>query len=307
MGKIEFEILVDNTLSEVTTKSELKNLLNKRVLSLINDYEDAGWRYDKFNNFLWDNIAETALSQRERLNLINNNHTTLVTAAKNLRLTDNDKIGEGSEIAEVFLYGLMRRHFNALPVVPKIFYKQNSQDNAKGADSVHIVVDGDDFTLWFGEAKFYSSIVDSRLDTIVTSVINLLSTEKLKKENSIITNVSDLDNFTMDSNLRERIKAALDSRISIDNLKSKIHITILLLHECNITSNFKEISEEYKEKMINFHKNRADAYFIKQINKSEYINKYNSLNFHIILFPVPNKKIIVDFFVNAVNFYQGRK
>ncbi|MGY8685369.1 Hachiman antiphage defense system protein HamA [Bradyrhizobium sp. UFLA05-153] len=68
------------------------------------------------------------------------------------------------------------------PVVTKIFYKQNDQDNAKGADSVHIVVNGDDFTLWFGEAKFYNSIADARLDAVVTSVLNSLSTDKLKKE-----------------------------------------------------------------------------------------------------------------------------
>lgn len=307
MAALAFEVLVDNSLAEITSSDQLTSLINKRVLSLINDYEDAEWRYPKFQSYLWDNIAQTALSQKERSALVDQSHSTLIAAAQNLRLTDKDEKGQGSEIAEVFLYGLMRHRFGALPVVPKIFYKQNVQDNAKGADSVHIVVDGDDFTLWFGEAKFYNSIADARLDAIVTSVMNSLSTDKLKKENAIITSVSDLDGLPIDGSLRDRIKAALDNRESIDNLKSKIHIPILLLHECPITSGAKELSDVYKTKIIAFHKNRADAYFLKQITKSGSVHKYDDLNFHIILFPVPSKKKIVDAFVQAVAFYKGQK
>lgn len=307
MAGLSFEILVDDALAGVTTAPQLISLVNKRVLSLINGFEDAEWRYSKFQSYLWDNIAQTALSERERLALVDQNHTSLVAAAQNLRLTDNDKIGQGSEIAEVFLYGLMRHHFGALPVVPKIFYKQNVQDNAKGADSVHIVVDGDDFTLWFGEAKFYNSIADARLEAIVNSVINSLSTDKLKKENSIITSVSDLDGLLIAADLRTKIKAALDNRESIDSLKPKIHIPILLLHECPTTSKTKNLTDAYKANIIAFHKERAEAYFLKQIAKSGSIHNYSDISFHIILFPVPNKKKIVDSFVHAVAFYKGQR
>jgi len=307
MAGLEFEILVDDALAGITSVSQFTSLIKKRVLSLINDFEDAKWRYPKFQSYLWDNIAQTALSERERLALIDQSHSSLVAAAKNLRLTDKDEIGQGSEIAEVFLYGIMRHRFGALPVVPKIFYKQNVQDNAKGADSVHIVVNdnGDDFTLWFGEAKFYNSIVDARLDSVVTSVMNSLSTDKLKKENSIITNVSDLDNLSINEDLRKRIKLALSNKESIDKLKPKIHIPILLLHECNVTAGTKDLSEAYKEEISALHKSRADAYFLKQLSKSDSIHKYDDLHFHIILFPVPDKKKIVDSFVKSVAFYKG--
>ena len=52
----------------------------------------------------------------------------------------------------------MKHHYGALSAVPKIFYKQNVQDNAKGADSVHIVLNNNDFSIWFGEAKFYPNL-----------------------------------------------------------------------------------------------------------------------------------------------------
>lgn len=103
-----------------------------------------------------DNIAQTGLSAEDRDNLYcESPYTTLTESVKNLRLVDTDN-GQGSEIAEIVLYGIMRYYYGALPVVPKIFYKQNANDNAKGADSVHIVLDDrGDFTLWLGEAKFY--------------------------------------------------------------------------------------------------------------------------------------------------------
>ncbi|WP_245268627.1 DUF1837 domain-containing protein [Mesorhizobium sp. WSM2561] len=303
---ITFETLLDTSLSAVSNVNELKTALNKRMLSLVNDYEDGEWRYARFQSFLWDNIAETALSQKERNALVGKGHTALVESAKNLRLTDSDKIGQGSEIAEVFLYGVMKDHFGALPVVPKIFYKQNSQDNAKGADSVHIVIKDDDFTLWFGEAKFYNSISDGRLDAIVNSVIESLRTDKLKKENSIVTNIFDIHDLEIPLDLKAKIIAAIQPRESIDNIKSKIHIPIMLLHECSITSSNSIINKTYRDSLVTHHKDRAESYFKKQISASSPVFMYDEINFHVIFFPVPNKEKIVKAFIDGVSFYKGQ-
>lgn len=306
--KIQFEVLIDDSFESINSQEGLVPIHNKKVLSLINDFEDGSWRYTKFHDFIWDNVVETALSKSERDKLINQDHTRLRTAAKNLRLTDKDTtdIGKGSELAEIVLYGIMKHYYGALSVVPKIFYKQNPKDNAKGADSVHIVLEGEnDFSLWFGEAKFYTSIEDSRLDSIIESVGNSLQTDKIKKENSIITNIQDLDLVINNAELLNRIKTLLSERASIDDLKPKLHIPILLLHQCEITKSCKEMSDEYINQIIDYHKDRAQAFFTKQISKlSESINKYSSITFHLILFPVPDKKIIVDKFIKTVEFYK---
>jgi hypothetical protein len=152
--RMVFTTLIDEAFAGPTFDKSLTPIDNKRILSLINDFEDGEWRYSTFQNFIWDNIAETALSFRERESLIGQSYSLLVAAAKNLRLTDKstDEKGRGSELAEIFLYGIMRHHYKCLPVVPKIFYKQSSQDYAKGADSVHIVIENSrDFSLWLGE------------------------------------------------------------------------------------------------------------------------------------------------------------
>jgi len=305
---MDFEILINDNYLNLVKDTELTPVDNKTVLSLANDFEDEKWRREKFENFVWDNIALTALSAQEREKLAGKSASTLRAAAKNLRLTDKegDK-GKGSELAEIVLYGIMHHHYKALPVVPKIFYKQNVQDNAKGADSVHIVLEGDDsFSLWFGEAKFYNSIENARLASIVESVENSLITEKLKKENSIITNMADVDQLVANKDLAAKIKLALSPDNSMDNIKPILHIPILLLHQCSVTAESKEMNDGYREKIREHHLDRAAAYFKRQIEElSGKVAKYSSIKFHIILFPVPDRKELIDRFSDAVAYHKG--
>ena len=308
MNELKFEILIEESFATINIDAKLTPANNKTVLSLINDYEDGRWRFTKFQNFVWDNIIETALSKSEREKLVDQDQSRLIAAAKNLRLTDKENdISKGSELAEIVLYGLMKHHYRAISVVPKIFYKQNPQDNVKGADSVHIVLENDnDFSIWFGEAKFYNSIENTRLGSIINSVEESIQTEKLKKENSIITNVSDLDHIIEDTELRDRIRKLLSGNTSIDDFKPKLHIPILLLHECQITKIAKELTDSYRNDIVSYHKDRAQSYFSKQVSKIGGVHKYSDITFHLILFPVPNKKEIVDLFLANAEHYKGQ-
>lgn len=303
---MDFQVVVDASIVTLGIGNNIAPNSNKWLISLINDFEDGKWRQEVFDNFIWDNIADTALSHRERQALSNRPHSLLVAAAKNLRLSDSDQdISKGSELAEIVLYGIMRHKYGALPVVPKIFYKQNSQDNAKGADSVHIVISpGGDFTLWFGEAKFYNSIEDARLNSIVTSVKNALTTDKLKKENSIVVNLTDLDMIDIPEEVRSKIKVALANKTSIDQIKPLINVPILLLHECAITASAKKIDKDYISQIEQFHRDRAIAYFAKQASSLKEIYSYGDVRFHLILFPVPEKDTLVNQFVKNVAHYK---
>lgn len=308
---LPFKIVIsDKYLSELLSKEQMDPIGNEHVLSMLNDFEDEKWRYSNFHTYVWDRVAYTALSAREREALIDDSYTRLVRAAQNLRLIDssNNKLQtEGSELAEILLYGIMKDYYDALSVVPKIFYKQSSKDNAKGADSVHIVLEKNDFSLWMGEAKFYNSLDDVRLDVVIDSVENTLATDKLKKENSILLNVKDLDIEVTDKELLEKINSTLDNRNSIDIIKPKLHIPVLLLYECEITEQTKAFSDEYVGQIIAFQLDRAQKYFSKQINKlSSTVSKYPDITFHLILFPVPDKdKIVAKFLSTAKNLKEG--
>jgi len=306
---INFEILIDDAFSVITSDPDLNPIDNKRVFSLINTFENGFWQHNKFHKFIWNNIKETALSYRERQSLsLEGEDSMLTEAAINLRLSESENdIGRGSEISEILLYGIMKKFYKALPIVPKIFYKQNSQDNAKGADSVHIVIESEnEFSLWFGESKFYKSIENTRLDVIIDSVKDSLTLRKIKKENKLITNLSDINDFEeISPELRKKIIQSLSQEQSIDSIKPILNIPILLLYECGITSTATHLTDDYRKQIIDYHKERSTEYFKRQINKCKDVDLYSEIKFHIILFPVPEKKIIVDKFVAKANIYRN--
>lgn len=299
-----FEVLIDESFSKLDIGGNLSPIENKYVLSLINDFENGNWRYSHFQRYIWDNIAETALSKEERDSLIHKSQTILTQSAKNLRLTDKGAIGSGSELSEILLYGIMKDHFKASSAVPKIFYKQNTQDNAKGADSVHIVIENDnDFSLWFGEAKFYKNISGAITDAI-KSIDNFFNSSQIGKENSIITNIKDLRSLNLNATLVGKIEGLLNENTSLDTLKPKIHIPILLLHECELTKKSDALTQTYKDGIINCHKENANKYFTKQLKQLKGIFKYSDISFHLILFPIPNKKKIVDSFLENASHHR---
>ncbi len=304
---MNFDVIIKDKFSNVSLDNSLTPINNKSVLSLINDFEEGSWRFDKFQKYIWNNIKETALTEKERSALLDDGeYTVLVESAKKLRLIETTN-ARGSEIGEIILYGIMKDYYNALPIVPKIFYKQNNKDEAKGSDSVHIVIESDDkFSLWFGESKFYNNIEDTRLDKIIDSVKDSISLKKIKKENSIITNVGDINDFNgISEEMKKIIIRTLSHDQSIDTIKPILNIPILLLYECDITKSTNTLTDEYKTEVIEFHKERATSYFKKQINKCKDVHLYEKINFHLILFPVADKEQIVSSFIEKAKVFRN--
>lgn len=270
---------------------------NDFLLSVVNGFEDGHWMKKNFQDFIFNNIAQTALNAEEREKCVDDRYSALTEAAKHLRLIED--IGKGSEIAEVVLYGIMKHHYKAISATPKIFYKQNDNDNAKGADAVHILLTKDgDFQLWLGEAKFYNSIEDGRFAEPLNSVEQMLKTSILRKEIGVMTSLNELDHQIRDIELVERIKKALQGDVSIDDIKPHIHVPILLLYECDITAGTKRMDDAYKKAIIDYHKERAVSFFDKQIKKLGNVDNYSCIQFHLILFPIPKKDEVVDWFLN---------
>ncbi|CAI3152756.1 hypothetical protein MWMV7_MWMV7_02761 [Acinetobacter calcoaceticus] len=58
------------------------------------------------------------------------------------------------------------------------------------------------------------------------------------------------------------------------------------------------------DRMREMYSDQINSYFIKQYNKLGGLNLYNLIKFHLILFPVPEKKKIVDRFIKQVKFYK---
>lgn len=279
---------------------------NELILSIVNDFEDGERRYKKFNTYIFDSIIETALSFEEREKLINQPSSLSERSIINLRNLESYDKGKWSEIAEILLYWIMKDYYYALSVVPKIFYKQNKQDPVKGADSVHIVVKWEDFELWLWEAKFYQDI-NSAINSAIDSVYSWLQTDKLKRENLIITWLKELDwlekKWIIDSNFKQKIKHELDWNTSIDVVKPKLHIPILILYECPLTKNTSEINSEYEKEIKNFHLEKANKFFKQNYEKIQSIHWYEKITFHIIILPIPDKETVVKNFDKRIEAF----
>ncbi|EAK0342785.1 hypothetical protein HpCK35_18950 [Helicobacter pylori] len=184
----------DNVKFEICFDYTINDLCNKFLLSLINDYEEGEWRFEKFNDYIMNTLAETALSKIEKDALREEPFSLIKNSIKNL----NKREGE---IGEIFLYGIMKQYYNALTIVPKIFYKQNTNDYAKGADSVHLTIENQECHLWLGESKFYKNISDA-INEAIKSIKDLLKKDKLNKETSIIMGVGDFKLFIEEKKMK---------------------------------------------------------------------------------------------------------
>ena len=291
-----FEVIIDDTLYNLTTQGNDKD----NILSAINDFQDGDWWYEKFNDYIFDNIVLTALSAAERAKIPNSSLSQMKKACRNLRLSTSDKDnGRGSEIAEILLYAFMKEHYNALPVIPKIFDKQNPKMYAFGADGVHIVLDEDDFSIWYGEAKFYEKIDLPQLKKIANSVHNSLETAKIRKENSLVTDLRDLEELLKNDSRKDNILLLLDDKTSIDKLKPHLHIPIMILYECELTAKQHELTDDYKNRLKSIQMENAKSYFAIQDDLcKDNIFKYSDITFHLIYFPVPNKDKVVNIFTS---------
>ena len=174
------------------------------------------------------------------------------------------------------------------------------EDNIEQAILKKLVTDDKgDFSLWLGEAKFYNDIADERMYEPINSVFDTISTDKIKKENSIITSIKDLEYVIPDPDVRKNVQTILRRDTSIDEIRKRLHVPILLLHECKITNDATKLTDNYLNDIKDFHLNRAQKYFVSQNNKQEKENiyGYENIQFHLILFPVPQKEDIVNCFI----------
>jgi hypothetical protein len=299
---VNFDVLIDDTYCNLFSDSN-NDFQNKRALSFINDFENGSWRFIQFMSFLYNNMSLTALSANEREVLIEAPYDILAEAARNIKISD-----KGGEIGEILLYGIMKQHFKALSINAKIFYKQNTHDPAKGADSVHIVISKNKYSLWLGEAKFYGDITKA-IPKAIESVKDLLNTpDKIKKERELIINFGDLDielsKKDVSSDIKDEIKKLLDPSSSLDHLKQVLNIPILILYECSETNNHTQLSDDYREKIKTQQIENIKRYFTKHYEECKNIFLYQSIKFHLILFPVPNKQNIVDQFNKKIQNFK---
>lgn len=139
----------DNSNFTIMLNETLCRQYHHFLLSISNQFESKKWKMKNFRNFIITNLKECALTEQERQSLAGNEGEILDKAISKLRIDD-----KSGEIGEIFLHGIMREYYNALPIVPKIFHKQNRNMEALGFDSVHLTIENQECHLWLGESSY---------------------------------------------------------------------------------------------------------------------------------------------------------
>lgn len=296
-----FDIIINIQLMDLYEEYEEKenfkyDIKYSSVLGIINKYINGEWNLKHFCTFFEDNIIFSALS-KEELDALYKPKTKLKKSFDNLKEikkqdNDNIEITDG-EIGEIFLYGIMHEYYDAINLVPKIFYKQNKNDNVKGADSVHITITDKEIGVWFGEAKFYLDIKNAIIQAV--SSITEFFTKLIKKELSIsYTHLKYYEN-SIDENILKELKYLLNG-VNIDELKEYLHVPILILYEEDELKFLKSKKDVIEGNICNILRDNAMNLLKKQIKefRDNEIFKYDSIKFHIIFFTILNKAEILN-------------
>lgn len=284
--ELSFDIVIDDVFFE-----------NRYLLGLVNDFEEYDWSLEKVIDFINIYISETALTMTEKESLINKGKMNLILkeSYKNIRI---DKYM--AEIGEIFLYGILKEYYSAIPLNPKIYYKQNSNDYAKGFDSVHITLDDNNLLLWLGESKFYSNI-DNAIDEACKSLKEHINKKIIKKEFELSydsKNFNIIKSKHLDESNAEELENILNKTKKLEYVKNKLHVPIMIMYECHITKKYKELSEQYVEELKKFFIQKGNI-FLSELNDS-IMDYYKCIHFHLFLFPVVNINSIREKFKDII-------
>ena len=244
------------------------------------DYENGRWRAKDFAEYLIEWLPEFALKFSEYANFNGATGKRLLRKAAYHVYTTIKKNNRG-EFGEILLHALIREHFDSKPVVSKVFYKTSANDTVKGFDAVHLVEIDGDYEIWLGEAKFYSDYKRAVSD-VVAEIHQHLDSGFLRNEFMFVEGKID-DVWELSANFKELVS----DRVSLDEIKKRICIPILITYNTDVYDRYTEFSDTFKNDI----KNECDVAFNLLEQKCQGLN----LKLHIFLVPLADKQELVSF------------
>lgn len=244
------------------------------------DYESGKWRAKDFAEYLIEWLPEFALkfSEFENFNGVTGRRL-LKNAAHSLYTTIKSE--NRGEFGEILLHALVREHFDSKPAVSKVFYKTSSNDTVKGFDAVHLVECKNDYELWLGEAKFYSDYKCAIKD-VVSEIGQHLNDGFLREEFLFVEGKID-DKWKLAAKYKELTR----DRVSLDEIKKRICIPILITFDTDLYKKYTEFTDNFKTDI----RNECNRVFALLQQKCQGIN----IKLHVFLVPLASKKELVAY------------
>lgn len=195
-----------------------------------------------------------------------------------------DRYLRRGEFGELILHLLLRDYNNTIPLISKIYFRDSFGTAVHGFDAVHIQKSTK--TLWLGESKLYTDGKQGILALIEDIKSHFLS-DYLNCEFAIVSRkVKLLDNIPEKEYWIDLLHETTRLSEQLDN----INIPLLCIYESTLFTKYNddkldEFIKEYEREMLSLKK-----YFEDNNN----LPLKNKLNIILLLFPVQNKKVLVQ-------------
>ena len=248
------------------------------------DYETGDWNYRQFISWINSHLMSFALSPREIADLNDSNAPDKLERAASNVYGRKNKIERRGEIGELILHGLVRDVFDTKPLISKLYFKTAPGETVKGADCVHVIeVAGEIDSLWLGEAKFYKN-GSKGVTAAVDSVKDMLTRFKDKQE--FVTIRHHLDNSDP---IAKKAELLLSDATSLDKIKAKITVPILVTYESAVTQKHTVDSEQFRLELAE----EIEPFITQYLSETSSIQE---VELHIFFMPLKNKKALVGLF-----------
>jgi hypothetical protein len=244
-------------------------------------FELKAWRCKPFVNHLIEWLPDYALAESE-LNVSHGNiYVKLQQAAA--RVYTSAKYKTRGEAGEIALHAVCRDYFDTIPIAPRVFYKNASNDVVKSFDMVHARFPiGANPELWLGESKLFKNSSDAISDAIssVGSHIKqgFLTNEKLLLGPQISRNVPHYD----------EIIHLFKSQTSLDHFIRSSVFVIGIASNSDALSIATELNDTYRSSI--------SAELDKLASKVAASDLARTLRIVLIYIPLLNKDVFLDEF-----------
>jgi len=186
-----------------------------------------------------------------------------------------DKYQKRGEFGELILHLLLRDFRNTIPLISKMYFKDNHDVPAHGFDGVQISIEGSIKKLWLGESKLYKS-GEAGISDLLNDIKKHVNEDYIRREFSLIS-----------KKLPESIpeieywRNLMDKHQRLDVIFDGIVIPMLCTYNSSIFTRHTDNTRQY---FIDF-ENECKELFEKFDNK----RPASQVEIILLLLPVPSK------------------
>lgn len=247
-------------------------------------YESGEWNYRQFFTWVNEHIMTFALNSKEIRLLGDRSAPEQVERAAGNIYSSRHKFLNRGELGELILHGLIRDIYNTTPLISKIYRKTATGDTVKGADCVHVIeIDGEIDSLWLGESKF-KKVASRGIGEAVKSVTEMI--DSLSNWEEFIVIKQHLDDDLAISNKVERM---LSKASSLDDIKAKICVPVLITYESDAARDALAHTEEFVTQL----NEEVEPHIKSFLDKTEHIQ---DVDIHVFFMPLKSKDALVTMF-----------